>query len=100
MSIAECCLNFTDLSTLVSEFENQGFTLDTESGAMTSSSHIGSFVMVDDCGSGCRWDAGNNLLSGAWCCFYPVAPYVLPTSLEQYVVEDIGNCCGLATKNG
>jgi hypothetical protein len=100
MSITECCLNFTDLSALVAAFENEGFTLDTESGAMYTSASVGTFVMIDDCGSGCRWDAENNQLSGAWCCFYPVAPYVLPSALEQYVFEDIGNCCWLAIRNG
>ncbi len=95
MSISECCLNFSDVNALVTAFNADGFYLN-EDGSMTSSSHVGSFVMIDDCGSGCRWDSENNQLSGAWCCFYPVAPYVLPTSLEQYVVDDIGNCCGLA----
>lgn len=98
MSISECCLNFTDVSTLVTAFENEGFTLDIESGSMNTNASTGTFVMIDDCGSGCRWDENSNQLSGAWCCFYPVAPFVLPKSLEQYVVDDVGDCCGLATK--
>lgn len=93
----ECCLRFPSLPILMEAVGAEGFVVDTSSGAAYSASTpTGTFIMVDDCGSGCRWDAGGTLLSGAYCCFYPAAGYVLPASLEQYAVVDVGNCCGLA----
>lgn len=95
----EVCLKFPDLATMLSEFVSAGLQdgCDNVTWVIDSTAHA--FFLIDDAGSGCRWDAQSNQIDGAWCCGYLI-DRTLPTSLEQYLSEDVGNCCGMATRNG
>jgi hypothetical protein len=92
----ELCINAPSLEEMTTAFTNAGF-VDGENGYwVDGSNHLSSF-MIDDAGSGFRWDALSNPLPGAWCCCYLEDDFELPAEIAAWVHADTGDCCGLAS---